>query len=198
MAVDPHKWLYTPLEAGCLLVRDPEALRAAFAYHPPYYHFGSEVTNYVDLGPQNSRGFRALKVWMQLRQAGRAGYAEMISDDIALARRLDDRVSEQSELEGGPGGLSISTFRYVPPELADGVGTPEVESQLAELNREIQARMERGGVAFVSNAVVGDRYLLRACIVNINTGPDDVDAIPHLTVELGREVWLSRVAPKTG
>src|SRR5690606_24922646 len=62
VAVDPHKWLYAPLEAGCALVRDADALRAAFAYHPPYYHFEERVTNYVDYGPQNSRGFRALKV----------------------------------------------------------------------------------------------------------------------------------------
>ncbi|NNF38866.1 MAG: aminotransferase class V-fold PLP-dependent enzyme, partial [Gemmatimonadetes bacterium] len=191
VAIDPHKWLYAPLEAGCLLVRDPGRLRAAFAYHPPYYHFGSEVTNFVDLGPQNSRGFRALKVWMQLRQAGRAGYAEMISDDIRLARRLDERVRETPELEGGPGGLSIATFRYVPPELAEGVGTADVEARLEALNREIQARMERGGSAFVSNAVVGERYLLRACIVNINTRPEDIDALPALAVELGREVWRS-------
>ena len=74
VAVDPHKWLYAPLEAGCALVRDPEALRAAFAYHPPYYHFEERATNYVDYGPQNSRGFRALKVWLALRQVGAAGY----------------------------------------------------------------------------------------------------------------------------
>ena len=74
MAVDPHKWLYAPLEAGCALVRDPERLRAAFAYHPPYYHFDEQATNYVDYGPQNSRGFRALKVWLALRQVGAAGY----------------------------------------------------------------------------------------------------------------------------
>ena len=79
VAVDPHKWLYAPLEAGCALVRDPEKLRAAFAYHPVYYHFGVEATNYFDLGPQNSRGFRALKVWLALQEAGRAGYEQMIS-----------------------------------------------------------------------------------------------------------------------
>ena len=67
VAVDPHKWLYAPLEAGCALVRDAEALRAAFAYHPPYYHFEERATNYVDYGPQNSRGFRALKVWLALQ-----------------------------------------------------------------------------------------------------------------------------------
>ena len=61
VAVDPHKWLYAPLEAGCALVRDPERLRAAFAYHPPYYHFDEHATNYLDYGPQNSRGFKALE-----------------------------------------------------------------------------------------------------------------------------------------
>ncbi|HSH45889.1 MAG TPA: pyridoxal-dependent decarboxylase, partial [Longimicrobiales bacterium] len=84
VAVDPHKWLYAPIEAGCTLVRDPESLRAAFAYHPPYYHFGAEATNYVDYGPQNSRGFKALKVWLALRQLGRRGYQESIAEDIRL------------------------------------------------------------------------------------------------------------------
>jgi GNAT superfamily N-acetyltransferase len=91
VAVDPHKWLYAPLEAGCVLVRDPETLRDAFAYHPPYYHFGEEAVNYVDFGPQNSRGFRALKVWLALRQVGREGYVRMIGDDIRLSERLHAR-----------------------------------------------------------------------------------------------------------
>jgi aromatic-L-amino-acid/L-tryptophan decarboxylase len=78
IAVDPHKWLYAPLEAGCALVRDADALRNAFAYHPPYYHFEERATNYVDYGPQNSRGFRALKVWLGLRHLGREGYAQLI------------------------------------------------------------------------------------------------------------------------
>src|SRR5580692_11586080 len=92
VAVDPHKWLYAPLEAGCALVRNPEKLRDAFAYHPPYYHFGVEAINYYDLGPQNSRGFRALKVWLSLQQVGRNGYAQMISDDISLSRKLFEQV----------------------------------------------------------------------------------------------------------
>ena len=93
VAVDPHKWLYAPLEAGCALVRDPERLRAAFAYHPPYYHFEERATNYVDYGPQNSRGFRALKVWLALRQVGAAGYREMIADDIRLSQAMAEAVA---------------------------------------------------------------------------------------------------------
>ena len=97
VAVDPHKWLYAPLEAGCALVRDPEALRAAFAYHPPYYHFDERATNYVDYGPQNSRGFRALKVWLALRQVGRR---RLPPDDrattSALSRAMADAVGRHA------------------------------------------------------------------------------------------------------
>ena len=98
VAVDPHKWLYAPLEAGCALVRDPERLRAAFAYHPPYYHFDEHATNYLDYGPQNSRGFRALKVWLALRQVGAAGYRTMIADDIRLSRLMAEAVDRHPEL----------------------------------------------------------------------------------------------------
>ena len=88
VAVDPHKWLYAPLEAGCVLVRDPEALRKTFSYHPAYYGFDDQVVNFHEYGPQNSRGFRALKVWLALQQAGRDGYLQMIGDDMRLAAHL--------------------------------------------------------------------------------------------------------------
>jgi aromatic-L-amino-acid decarboxylase len=103
VAVDPHKWLYAPLEAGCALVRDPEALRRAFSYHPPYYHFEEQATNYVDFGPQNSRGFRALKVWLALQQAGASGYRRMIEDDIALSRHGGRRRRAPRARAGDPG-----------------------------------------------------------------------------------------------
>jgi glutamate/tyrosine decarboxylase-like PLP-dependent enzyme len=184
VAVDPHKWLYAPLEAGCVLVRDPEALRNAFSYHPPYYHFGHQATNYVDLGPQNSRGFRALKVWLALRHAGREGYRKSIVDDIALSARLFERVQAHPELEACTHGLSIVTFRYVPP----GIDTVAGKSYLNQLNEILLERIQVSGEAFVSNAVVDGRYLLRACIVNFHTREEDVDALADLTVRLGREV----------
>ena len=187
VAVDPHKWLYAPLEAGCILVRRPEALRDAFSYRPPYYHFGFEATNYVDYGLQNSRGFRALKVWLGLQQAGRDGYRRMIAQDMALARHLHVLAERHPELEAVAHGLSVTVFRYVPEELRDRLGRPEIEEYLNELNEGIQDRLERSGEAFVSNAVVRDRYCLRACIVNFNTTLADVEALPHLVVEAGRQ-----------
>src|SRR5262249_54755799 len=99
IAVDPHKWLYAPLEAGCALVRNAEQLRDAFSYHPPYYTFGVEAINYFDYGPQNSRGFRALKVWLALQHVGRKGYEEMIAEDIRLAEYLYEILGKKSELE---------------------------------------------------------------------------------------------------
>jgi len=188
VAVDPHKWLYSPLEAGCILVRDAKALRSAFSYHPPYYHFGVEATNYVDFGPQNSRGFRALKVWAALRQAGREGYVRMIGQDMALARHLHRLTEAHPELEAITQGLSVSVFRYVPLALRTRVGSEPVERYLNDLNKAIQDRMEWGGEAFLSNAVVEGRYALRACIVNLNTTLEDVEALSEIVLRVGRAV----------
>ncbi|NIR29581.1 MAG: aminotransferase class V-fold PLP-dependent enzyme [Gammaproteobacteria bacterium] len=190
VAVDPHKWLYAPLEAGCVLVRHPGALAEAFSYSPPYYRFAGEEeeprTNYYGLGMQNSRGFRALKVWLGLRQAGRAGYERMIGDDIRLARELFRFVGEAPELEALTQGLSITTFRYVPPELQGSGGN--VEAYLNELNEELLSRLKRSGEAFLSNAVIAGKFALRACIVNFRTGIDDVEALPGIVVRHGRAV----------
>ena len=188
VAVDPHKWLYAPLEAGCALVRDQDALRAAFAYHPPYYHFEERATNYVDYGPQNSRGFRALKVWLAMRQVGATGYRRMIADDIRLSQAMAEAVSRHAELELTTQELSITTFRYVPRDLRSQVGEPAVEPHLDALNRELLDRLQRGGEAFVSNAVVGGRYLLRACIVNFHTARADVEALPEIVARIGRAI----------
>jgi glutamate/tyrosine decarboxylase-like PLP-dependent enzyme len=186
VAVDPHKWLYAPLEAGCALVRNPDHLRDAFSYRAPYYHFGLEAISFVDYGPQNSRGFRALKVWLALKQVGRSGYADMISEDMRLARALYDAVAEHPDLEPMSHGLSITAFRFIPADLRAAAGDEAVATYLNDLNREIQARMELGGEAFVSNAVIKGRYALRACIVNFNTGIDDIGALPEIVVRTGR------------
>ena len=188
VAVDPHKWLYAPLEAGCALVRDAEALRAAFAYHPPYYHFEERATNYVDYGPQNSRGFRALKVWLAMRHVGASGYRQMIGDDIRLSVAMADAVRRHPELELVTQSLSITTFRFVPLDVRSVTGDREAEPYLDALNRQVLDRLQRRGEAFVSNAVVGGRYVLRACIVNFHTTRADVDALPEIVARVGRMV----------
>jgi aromatic-L-amino-acid decarboxylase len=192
VAVDPHKWLYAPLEAGCVLVRDTKVLGAAFSYHPPYYHFAEEVTNYVDFGPQNSRGFRALKVWLGLRHAGRRGYEQMIGDDIRLSETLHAAAGRHPEIEPFTQSLSISTFRYVPLELHGQAGRAKTEEYLNDLNEALLERIQASGEAFVSNAVIRGRYVLRACIVNFNTTPADVEMIPGIVARLGRGIHDNR------
>jgi aromatic-L-amino-acid/L-tryptophan decarboxylase len=186
VAVDPHKWLYVPLEAGCTLVRDPEALLRAFSYHPTYFAFDEQEVNYHERGIQNSRGFRALKVWLALRQVGRAGYARMIADDIALAERFYGIAERHTRLEALTHGLSITTFRFVPEDLAARAKEPDVAEYLNDLNRAVQARIEKSGDGFVSNAVLGEVYALRMCIVNFRTRSDDLDRLAELTDESGR------------
>jgi glutamate/tyrosine decarboxylase-like PLP-dependent enzyme len=190
IALDPHKWLYAPLEAGCTLVRDPRHLVEAFSHNPPYYNFtGADddpQINYHEYGLQNSRGFRALKVWLALRQVGREGYVKMIGDDIALAKALFRAAKSHAEIEAATQNLSITTFRYVP----DGMDATAEENRayLDDLNREILNRLQRGGEAFVSNAIVGGNYFLRACIVNFRTTLVDVEALVEIVVRIGREV----------
>ena len=187
VAVDPHKWLYAPLEAGCALVRDPAALRNAFSYHPAYYSFDGEATNYYDLGPQNSRGFRALKIWLALQQAGATAYREMIGEDVALARRLYELAAEHPELEAFTHNLSITTLRYVPSELRASVGSEQTEAYLNRLNQLLLTYIENSGEAFCSNALIEDKSALRFCIVNFRTSTGDIEAVPPLVVRLGRQ-----------
>jgi glutamate/tyrosine decarboxylase-like PLP-dependent enzyme len=188
VAVDPHKWLYAPLEAGCALVRRADALRNAFSYHPPYYHFDERVLNFVDRGPQNSRGFRALKVWLALRQVGAAGYRTMIADDIALSNAMARAVERHAELELMTQALSITTFRFVPKDLRSQSTDEATMRYLDALNTALLDSLQRGGAVFVSNAIIRGRYALRACIVNFHTNAADVEAVPELVAMQGRIV----------
>jgi aromatic-L-amino-acid decarboxylase len=189
VAVDPHKWLYTPLEAGCVLVRDPAALPRAFSYTPRYYHFNTAEepeTNFYELGLQNSRGFRALKVWLSLRQVGRTGFVRMIQDDIRLAEEIFRLIDVHPEFEAKSQGLSITTFRFVPPDLDPG--DERTNPYLDELNEALLARVKSSGEVFLSNAVVDGRFLLRSCIVNFRTSLEDVEALPEIVARHGRQL----------
>jgi len=189
VAVDPHKWLYAPLEVGCALVRDPKTLHDTFSYRPQYYHLvedpDEKAINYYEYGPQNARGFRALKVWLCLRQAGREGYKRMIGDNIRLAESLYELVSECGELEALSNSLSITTFRYVPQDLK---GSADAEPYLNRLNSELLTSLQAGGEVFLSNAMLRDKFALRTCIVNFRTSIEDIRALPELVVREGARI----------
>lgn len=189
VAVDPHKWLYAPIDAGCTLVRDAATLPSTFGARAAYYlPDGPSVdddapVNLYEHGPENSRRLRALKVWLALRHIGAVGYRRLIAEDIALARYLFARAADHPSLEPWTQGLSITTLRYLPPDLR--ADAPDHRDYLNRLNRELLARLQSGGEAFLSHITVRETFLLRACIVNFRTTADDLDALVDLVARLG-------------
>ncbi len=173
-----------------MLVRDPQTLISAFSYHPDYYHFDNSAEdpeiNYYEYGPQNSRGFRALKVWLAFQQVGRQGYVQMISEDCELATKLYDLADEHPELEALTAKLSITTFRYIPSDLDPD--SQAAAAYLNELNSELLTLLQRGGEVFLSNALIQENYALRSCVVNFRTSLADIQAIPEIVTRVGREL----------
>jgi len=189
VALDPHKWLYCPIEVACVLTKHKDALKNAFSFRPDYYKFDDEQasgTDFYEHGMQNTRGFRALKVWMALRRAGREGYAQSIRDDINLAQSLFDSVASHPEFEEHSIHLSIATFRYVPGDL--NLDHPTAHEYLNELNTTLLAELQKGGRVFLSNAVVDGEYLLRACVVNFRTTIKDIEEIPTIVADAGKRL----------
>jgi aromatic-L-amino-acid decarboxylase len=183
IALDPHKWLYTPLEAGCTLVKNPQHLIDTYSSHPDYYNFGTEEQslNFYEYGFQNSRGFRALKVWMALQHVGKSGYIKMLSEDIELSEFFFEEANKHPELEAVTQSLSITTLRYVPSKNLS-------EDYLNELNKKLVTALQDKGEAFLSNAVVGEKYCLRACIVNFRTSKKDIEEVVEIIVKEGRNL----------
>jgi glutamate/tyrosine decarboxylase-like PLP-dependent enzyme len=192
IAFDPHKWLYVPHSAGCVVVREMEKLHDAFTLHPSYVHEDKERTghgaDFHTLGPQFSRGFQALKVWVSLLAHGAKAYGRRISHDAALARYMGEEAQRRDELElMADVTLSICCFRYVPRGLGAFTGdAAKRDAYLDMLNERVMTEIQLDGRAFCSNAVLRGRFMLRACIVNFRTEAEDVDALLDVACELGR------------
>ena len=189
IAIDPHKWLYAPLEVGCTLVKDPQHLINTFSSHPAYYNFNNheeQSVNFYEYGLQNSRGFRALKVWMALQQAGKNGYIQMLREDVELSKLLYEKAGKHPELEAITQNLSITTLRYVPENLIHT--GEEKEKYLNHLNEELLNQLQKGGELFLSNAVISDKYCLRGCIVNFRTSEKDIKEMIDIIVREGRKM----------
>jgi aromatic-L-amino-acid decarboxylase len=185
IALDPHKWLYSPLEAGCTLVKNASHLPETYSAHPVYYNFGNDepsTLNYYEYGLQNSRGFRALKVWVILQQAGRIGFKKMIAKDISLSKYLFELADKHPELQAVSQNLSITVFRYVPRN------DEKDESYLDKLNETLLNKLQQGGELFLSNAVVNGKYCLRSCIVNFRTTRQDIEEVSEIVVREGRRL----------
>jgi len=186
LSLDPHKWLYQPLDAGCLLYRDAGAAQQAFAHTGEYARAltGDPVEGFAffEESVELSRRFRALKLWLSLRYHGLGAFREAIRLDMTHARRLAEKIAAEPELElMAPLQLSAVCFRY------RGKGKLS-DDELNRLNPAILKRLVERGRVYLSNASLRGRFCLRACVVNHRTTDADIDSVVDEVLAAVREI----------
>jgi glutamate/tyrosine decarboxylase-like PLP-dependent enzyme len=187
LAFDLHKWMYIPIEAACVLIRNVDDHVKTFSTSPDYLSYmprgaaAGTHTWFGDLGLQLTRGFRALKIWMSLKAYGLAKFARQIEQNVAQARYLADLVEEAPELELlADVPLNIVCFRYVRPDMDD--------EGLNELNREIMMRLHERGLAVPTYTRLKGKFALRAAITNHRSRREDFDFLVEKVVGLAQEI----------
>jgi aromatic-L-amino-acid/L-tryptophan decarboxylase len=191
IALDPHKWLHAPFEAGCALVRDAAMHRSAFGVMPEYLEStprGLAAAPWLhEYGLQTSRGFRALKIWMAIKEHGIDKFGGLIDQNIAQGHYLSTRIEKEPRLElAVPTNINIVCFRY----RADGLA-PEA---LKLLNTEIMLRLQEQGIAAFSDTTVHGMHCLRVAINNHRTCYKDLDLLVRETLRLGSEIMSDRAS----
>jgi len=173
VALDPHKWLYLAMGSGCVLYRDPAAARAAFSHGAEYTRMigleRDEAFAFWDYGPELSRPFRALDLWLLLKFVGAARLGQAIEQNIACAKYFERLVNASEDFEMlAPVELSIFCFRYAPR------GFP---GDLDALNERILVDVQRAGGSYLSNARIGGKFALRGCVLNYRTTERDMELL---------------------
>ena len=173
LSLDPHKWLYLPVGCGCVLYRDPSAARAAFSENADYTRViglqDDETFAFWDYGPELSRPFRALDLWLLMKAVGKTALAAAIEENIACARYFADLVNASEDFEMlAPVDLSIFCFRYRPKNFT---------GDLDKLNENLMVALQRGGSSYVSNAKVAGKFALRGCVLNYRTTRHDMERL---------------------
>jgi aromatic-L-amino-acid decarboxylase len=173
VALDPHKWLFLPVGCGCVLYKDPATAYAAFRHDAEYTRpiglESDEAFAFWDYGPELSRPFRALDLWLLIKYAGAQRLAEAIEQNIGCAKYLERLVTASDDFEMlAPVGLSIFCFRYVPRGF---------DGDLNALNERVLIELQRAGSTYLSNARIGDRFALRGCVLNYRTTERDMEIV---------------------
>ena len=182
ITLDPHKWLYISYECGCLLVRNPEHLRRSFSTAAPYLR-GTLPTHYsgldyFDYGPQMSRGFNALKVWMTLKQYGVKGYRKLLGQNVQCARHMHHLVeASDTFLPLHTPQLFIYSFQYCPQNLKEQRGAATVDAYLDRINQLMADEITASGKAFIMTTRIRGRVVLRISVCSHRTTPQDIEEV---------------------
>lgn len=197
VSFDPHKWLGVPYDCGVVLVRHAERLRRAFSISAPYLR-GPEDTDdrigldFFEYGPEMSRSFRALKLWMTLRFYGASGLRQAFAKSLHLARHLHQLVRDHPDFEViHEPMLYLYCFRYVPCALADSANEPEVRERLDRLNQQIADAVQRSGTALVMTSRIRGLVVLRMSICSQRTEEEDIERTLGALAQTGHELNLS-------
>lgn len=182
IALDPHKWLYLPADCGCLIYRDPELARLAFDLDADYTRImqtePAEAFAFWNYGPDLTRRFRALKVWMALAHAGSRTLGEAIEGNLDRARYLAELVDASTDFELlAPVELSIFCFRYLPLSARSGPRSQVDEEELDRINEQIMVALQQAGSSYLSNATINGRFALRGCVLNYRTTRRDMEIL---------------------
>src|SRR5436309_7780581 len=177
IALDPHKWLYLPVDVGCVIYREPEIARSAFAHEAEYTRIIGEEAHeafaFWDYGPELSRRFRALKVWMLLKGVGLDFLGDAIESNLACARHFGSMVRASDDFEMlAPVALSIFCFRHVPVQFRN-----ESPQTIDAFNERLLIALQRDGSSYLSNATLGGRFALRGCVLNYRTTLRDMEIL---------------------
>ena len=170
LVVNPHKWLFTPIDCSVLFTRRPETLRGAFSLVPDYLTAaeGEQVQNLMDYGTALGRRFRALKLWFVLRAFGREGIVARIREHVRLAKTFADWIDAAPDFERlAPVPFSTVNFRFRPPGLGDG--SAEAEARLDRLNEQLEERVNASGKVFITHTRIRGRYALHVAVGNLHT-----------------------------
>lgn len=191
LTLDPHKWLYVPYECGAVLVRDPERLRRAFSMSAPYLR-GTIPTeydglDYYDHGPQMSRGFRALKVWMMIKQYGLEGYRKLLRQNNACAMHMHELVKQSPDFEViHEPNLYIYSFRFVPANMQGSPRDEPAEVEIDRLNQTICDELQLSSEAFVMTSRIRGRVVIRISVCSHRTTPADIERVFERMHAIGR------------
>lgn len=193
VTIDPHKWMYIPYECGCLLVKNPEFLRRTFSTSAPYLQ-GTLPTDYkgldyFDYGPQMSRGFDALKLWMSIKFYGKDGYQKLLRQNIACAAYINQLVKASNDfISLHEPELFIYSFRFFPAVFRDRAPGRELDEQLDQLNQRIADIITASGFAFIMTTRIRNQVVLRLSICSHRTTPRDIEKVFRRLEEIGGEL----------
>jgi aromatic-L-amino-acid/L-tryptophan decarboxylase len=199
IVVNPHKWLFTPVDASLLLTRRMDRLEAAFSLHPEYLRTldrSAPVRDYTDYTPQLGRRMRALKLWMQLRWFGLDGIRRRIRHHLELAAGFATAVDADPDWERlAPAPFSTVCFRWRPARLAGRESEPAIAAALDTANAAIIDAVNRSGEAFLSHTRLGGRFTIRVAIGNLRTDDRHVDGAWRRLRDAAAEVAATTPVP---